>query len=53
MKLALAFALIMLMFGIFSMTQKPYTYNCKYVTYPVAIDIPQEVIRQCQKRRLS
>jgi hypothetical protein len=52
MKIALACGLIMLMFGIFSMTQKPYTYNCKYVTYPVAIDIPQEVIRQCQKRRL-
>ena len=49
MRLALCFALIMLMFSIASMNEKPYTYNCKDVTYPVAIDIPQEVIKQCRK----
>jgi len=49
MRLALCFALIMLMFSIVSMKEEPYAYNCKYVTYPVAIDIPQEVIKNCRK----
>jgi len=27
-------------------------YDCKYVSYPNAIDIPQHVIHECQKRKL-
>jgi len=31
-------------------TQK--VYDCKYVSYPNAIDIPQHIIHECQKRKL-
>ena len=27
-------------------------YDCRYVTYPLAIDIPQEIIKQCQGKIL-
>jgi len=27
-------------------------YDCRYVSYPVAIDVPQTVIHECQKRKL-
>jgi hypothetical protein len=27
-------------------------YDCKFVSYPVAIDVPQTVIHQCQKKGL-
>jgi hypothetical protein len=28
-------------------------YDCRYVTYPISIDVPQEVIHQCQKKDLT
>lgn len=28
-------------------------YDCKYVSYPVAIDVPKEVIHECHKRKLT
>jgi hypothetical protein len=28
-------------------------YDCKYVTYPISIDVPQHVIHKCQKRNLT
>jgi len=31
-------------------TQK--VYDCKYVSYPMAVDVPQQVIHECQKRKL-
>jgi hypothetical protein len=32
-------------------TQK--VYDCRYVTYPMAVDVPQKVINECRKRNLT
>lgn len=28
-------------------------YDCRFVSFPIAVDMPQEVIHQCQKRKLT
>jgi hypothetical protein len=28
-------------------------YDCRYVTYPIAVDVPQQVIHECHKRNLT
>ena len=28
-------------------------YDCRYVSYPMAVDVPQEVIHECQKRKFT
>jgi hypothetical protein len=32
-------------------TQK--VYDCRYATYPMAVDVPQQVIHECRKRNLT
>jgi hypothetical protein len=28
-------------------------YDCRYVSYPMAVDVPKEVIHECHKRKLT
>ena len=28
-------------------------YDCRFVSFPIAVDMPQEVIHECQKRKLT
>ena len=28
-------------------------YDCRYVSYPMAVDVPIEIIHECHKRKLT
>ena len=45
-------ATVMCGFVIFltELTKQPIKYDCRLATYPTAIDVPQEVIKQCRKK---
>jgi len=36
-----------------SQLQSKQIYDCRYVSYPMAVDVPKEVIHECHKRKLT
>jgi len=46
-------ATVLCVFVIFltELTKQPIKYDCRMATYPYAIDIPKEVIKQCKAKK--